>query len=113
MRRGEVWLAATPGCGRSVLVLTRDPVADRAGTVVAAALARTRRALVSECPLTAAGLPADCVAGFDDQRTLLGKAFRRRVAALRLARLPPVEAGRPRRLLRSGSRPTDPTRHAD
>lgn len=42
MQRGEVWFAATPGGDRPVLVLTRDPVADRIGAVVVAALTRTR-----------------------------------------------------------------------
>jgi mRNA interferase MazF len=35
-----------------VLVLTRDPVADRIGSVVVVALTRTRRGLVSELVLT-------------------------------------------------------------
>ena len=38
MQRGEIWFAATPGGDRPVLVLTRDPVADRIGAVVVAAL---------------------------------------------------------------------------
>ena len=42
MQRGEIWFAATPGGDRPVLVLTRDPVADRMGSVVVAALTRTR-----------------------------------------------------------------------
>ena len=37
MQRGEIWFAATPGGDRPVLVLTRDPVADRIGSVVVAA----------------------------------------------------------------------------
>jgi mRNA-degrading endonuclease toxin of MazEF toxin-antitoxin module len=36
-----------------VVVLTRDPVADRVGSVVVAALTKTRRGLVSELVLTA------------------------------------------------------------
>ena len=51
MQRGEIWFAATPGGDRPVLVLTRDPIADRIGSVVVAALSRTRR-LVSELELT-------------------------------------------------------------
>jgi len=45
-----------------VLVLTRDPVADRIGSVVVAALTRTRRGLVSELDLTASQdqVPTDC-----------------------------------------------------
>jgi mRNA interferase MazF len=31
MRPGEIWFAATPGGDRPVLVLTRDPVAERIG----------------------------------------------------------------------------------
>ncbi len=37
MKRGEVWFAATPGGDRPVLVLKRDPVANRIGAVVVAA----------------------------------------------------------------------------
>jgi mRNA interferase MazF len=84
MRRGEIWFAATPGGDRPVLVLTRDPVADRIGAVVVAALTRTRRELVSELPLTTAedGVPTDCVVNFDNVHTLARAAFRRRVVAL-------------------------------
>ena len=65
MQRGEVWFAATPGGDRPVLVLTRDPVADRIGSVVVAALTRTRRGLASELELTEAdGVP-------DEQRRQL------------------------------------------
>lgn len=45
MRRGEIWFATTPGGDRPVLILTRDPVADRIGSVVVAALTRTCRVL--------------------------------------------------------------------
>lgn len=84
MRRGEIWFAATPGGDRPVLVLTRDPVADRIGAVVVAALTRTRRDLVSELVLTAAadGVPTDCVVNFDNVHTLPRAAFRRRVVTL-------------------------------
>ena len=40
MQHGEVWFAETPGGDRPVLVLTRDPVADRIGSVVVAAITR-------------------------------------------------------------------------
>ena len=60
MQRGEVWFAATPGGDRPVLVLTRDPVAERIGAVVVAALTRTQRGLVSELGLTTSdGVPTD------------------------------------------------------
>lgn len=89
MRRGEVWFAATPGGDRPVLVLTRDPVADRIGGVVVAALTRTVRGLVSELPLDPAtdGVPTACVVNFDNVHTLPRAAFRRRVATLSPPRL--------------------------
>jgi mRNA interferase MazF len=84
MRRGEIWFAATPGGERPVLVLTRDPVADRIGSVMVAALTRTRRGLVSELELSSQidGVPTDCVANFDNIHTLPRQAFRRQVASL-------------------------------
>lgn len=91
MRRGEIWFAATPGGDRPVLVLTRDPVADRIGSVVVAALTRTRRGLVSELPLTPAdGVPTECVVNFDNIHTLPRDRFRRQVTTLSAARLADV-----------------------
>ena len=89
MRRGEIWFAATPGGDRPVLVLTRDPVAERIGSVVVAALTRTRRGLVSELDLTAQqdGVPTDCVVNFDNVHTIPREAFRRRIASLGAPRL--------------------------
>ena len=84
MQRGEIWFATTPGGDRPVLVLTRDPVADRIGAVVVAALTRTARGLVSELELTAAtdGVPTDCVVNFDNLHTVGRESFRRRLATL-------------------------------
>jgi mRNA interferase MazF len=89
MQRGDIWFAATPGGDRPVLVLTRDPVADRIGAVVVAALTRTRRGLVSELDLSAAhdGLPTDCVVNFDNVHTLARETFRRLVTTLPEARM--------------------------
>lgn len=89
MRRGEVWFAATPGGDRPVLILTRDPVADRIQSVVVAALTRTRRELVSELALTAVDdqLPTDCVVNFDNVHTVPREAFRRRITSLSEARM--------------------------
>jgi mRNA interferase MazF len=89
MQRGEIWFAVTPGGGRPVLVLTRDPVADRIDTVVVAALTRTRRGLVSELHLTAAddGVPTDCIVSFDNVHTLARESLRRRVTSLSPARM--------------------------
>ena len=84
MRQGEIWFAATPGGDRPVLVLTRDPVADRIGSVVVVSLTRTRRGLVSELFLTAHrdGIPTDCVVNFDNIHTIPRSAFHRFVAQL-------------------------------
>ena len=91
MQRGEVWFAATPGGDRPVLVLTRDPVADRIALIVVAALTRTRRGLVSELELTRAdGLPTDCVVNLDNVHTIPRETFRRHVATLSPARVADV-----------------------
>ncbi len=89
MQRGEVWFAATPGGDRPVLVLTRDPVADRIGSVVVAALTRTRRMLVSELDVTAHddGVPSDCVVNLDNVHTIPRGSFRTRVTTLSPARM--------------------------
>lgn len=91
MKRGEIWWAATPGGDRPVLVLTRDPVADRIGSVVVAALTRTVRGLVSELPLGPAdGVPTECVANFDNIHTIPRETLRRRITALQPSRLAEV-----------------------
>ncbi len=89
MQRGDIWFAATPGGDRPVLVLTRDPVADRIGSVVVAALTRTRRGVVSELELTPQrdGVPTECVANFDNLHTLPRDTLRRRVTQLDASRM--------------------------
>ncbi len=89
MQRGEIWFAATPGGDRPVLILTRDPVADRIGSVVVAALTRVTRGLVSELELTpdVDGVPTACAANFDNLHTLPKDSFRRRVTQLGPARM--------------------------
>jgi mRNA interferase MazF len=83
MQRGEIWFAVTPGGDRPVLVLTRDPVADRIGSVVVAALTRTRRGLVSELALTTTDdIPTESVVNFDNLHTIPRETFRRRVGVL-------------------------------
>ena len=84
MQRGEVWFAATPGGDRPVLVLTRDPVADRIGAVVVAAITRTVRGLVSELELSSQedGVPSDCVVNFDNIHSISRESFRRPIAKL-------------------------------
>lgn len=88
MQRGEIWFAATPGGARPVLVLTRDPVAERIGAVVVAALTRTRRGLVSELELTTSdGVPTESVVNFDNLHTIPRDTFRRKVTTLSPARM--------------------------
>jgi len=89
MQRGEIWFAATPGGDRPVLVLTRDPVADRIGSVVVAALTRTRRGVASELELSPEhdGVPTECVANFDNLHTLPRDTLRRRVTQLDPSRM--------------------------
>ena len=72
-----------------MLVLTRDPVADHIGSVVVAALTRTRRGLVSELELEAErdGVPSDCVVNFDNVHTIPREALRRFVVSLSPARM--------------------------
>ena len=92
MKRGEIWFAATPGGDRPVLVLTRDPVANRIAAVVIAALSRTERGLVSELRLTKKvdGVPTDCVVNFDNLHTLRRETFRRQIVMLSPKRLAEV-----------------------
>jgi mRNA interferase MazF len=66
-----------------VLVLTRDPVADRISAVVVAACTRTIRGLMSELPLGPDdGMPSPCVASFDNLHALPRSMFRRRITRL-------------------------------
>jgi mRNA interferase MazF len=89
--RGEVWWATTPGGDRPVLVLTRDPVADRIAAVVVAACTRTIRGLTSELPLGREdGMPTACVATFDNLHTLRREAFRRPITRLSPAKMDEV-----------------------
>ena len=88
MQRGDIWFAATPGGDRPVLVLTRDPVAARIGSVVVAALTRTQRGLVSELELTKGdGVPTESVVNFDNLHTIPRDTFRRKVTTLSPARM--------------------------
>jgi len=99
VQRGEIWFARVPAGGdRPVLVLTRDPVADRIERVVVAGLTRTRRGVVSELVLTAEedAVPSDCVVSFDNLHTLPRSVFRRRITTL-----PPARMARACRALRA------------
>lgn len=89
MQRGDIWFAATPGGDRPVLVLTRDPTAEKIGSVVVAALTRTQRGLVSELELTVVDddVPSDCVVNFDNIHTVPRELLRRRITQLSRRRM--------------------------
>ena len=88
MVRGEVWWAATPGGERPVVVLTRDPVADRMGAIVVAACTRTVRGVMSELHRGPDdGMPDACVASFHHLHTLRRSAFTRRITTLSAERM--------------------------
>lgn len=88
VKRGEIWFADTGGGNRPVLVLTRDPVADRIDRVVVAQVTTTIRGLLSELPLDSGdGLRHNCVVSFDNINTVSRSAFRRRVTSLSTDRL--------------------------
>lgn len=83
MRRGEIWWAAVAGGERPVLVLTRDPVADRIDGIVVAACTRTIRGLSSELPLGPEdGMPEACVASFDNLHTVRRAVMRQQITEL-------------------------------
>ncbi len=75
-----------------MLVLTRDPVAERIDAVVVAALTRTVRGLVSELELSpdADGVPTGCVVNFDNIHTLPTAVLRRRITTLSRPRMAQV-----------------------
>ena len=83
MVRGEIWWAQTVGGDRPVLVLTRDPVADRIGAIVVAVCTRTVRGLESEFKLSVDdGMPEDCVVSFDNMHTIRRSSFRSKITRL-------------------------------
>jgi mRNA interferase MazF len=92
VRRGEIWFADVGrGGDRPVLVLTRDPVADRIDAVVVAHITTTIRGLTSELRLGVDdGVTRDCVVSFDNLHTVPRSAFRRRITSLRPSRLDEV-----------------------
>ena len=89
MNNGEIWFASLPTGDRPVLVLTREPVADRIGSVVVAAVSRTRRGVVSELELSRKldGVPTDCVVSFDNIYTIPRNLFRRKISELSAYRI--------------------------
>jgi mRNA interferase MazF len=69
--RGQIWWSESPEWGRRpVVVLTRDPVADRLSSVLVALITTVRRDLPTEVDLDASdGLPRPCVVNLDNVTT--------------------------------------------
>ncbi len=66
--RGEVWWSECPDWGRRpVLILTRDEVAERLSSVMAALVTTVRRDLPTEVSLDRDdGMPRSCVVNLDN-----------------------------------------------
>ena len=65
--QGDVWWAEVDDQRRPVLIVTRDAAIPVLRRVVVAPVTRTIRSIPTEIPLGAdEGLPADCVASFDN-----------------------------------------------
>lgn len=66
-----------------MVVLTRDPVADRIGAVVVVPCTRTARGLLSELSLGQEdGMPEACVATFDNLHTVRRSDLRSHITTL-------------------------------
>jgi mRNA interferase MazF len=95
MKRGEIrWYTfRPPDKRRPVLLLTRDPVIEQLGEIIAAPVTRPIRGLATEVLLTTDdGMPVACAANFDH----VGLAQRARIGVLicelPVARWPEVRA---------------------
>ncbi len=83
--RGELWWADLPGDKiRPVLVMTRDLYASRLTSVLVAPVTSRIRSIPTEISLGPDdGIPVDCVANFDDLRSLNIIRLRKRIGRLR------------------------------
>ena len=93
--RGEVWWGGVRDANpRPYLVLTRDEAIPVLRRILVAPVTRTIRGIPTEVPLGAPeGLPAECVATFDNVVTLSKTMLVRRLGALSPDRLrEPCEA---------------------
>lgn len=82
-RQGEVWWAHAEGKRRPVLVVTRSDIAGLLTGIVVAPVTRTIRGIPTEIPLSETeGLPAPCVASFDNLQRVGRNALRTRAGDL-------------------------------
>lgn len=82
--RGEVWWSESPDWGRRpVLVLTRDQVAGRLSSVLAALITTVPRTIPTEVDLDEAdGMPRACVVNLDNITTVPAVYLTERVTRL-------------------------------
>ena len=84
VRHGDIWFADVPnGKVRPVLILTRDPVADRIGALVVAPITRTDCGLGSHFPVGPdEGLDERSVANLDATMLIRRGSLARRAGGL-------------------------------
>ncbi|WP_419552072.1 type II toxin-antitoxin system PemK/MazF family toxin [Candidatus Poriferisodalis sp.] len=87
--RGEIWWGEIESIGqRPYLVMTRSAAIEVLNSVVAAPVTRTIRRIPTELPLGPRdGMPADCVATFDNLTTVPRANLVERICTLRGQRL--------------------------
>lgn len=87
--RGEVWWGELPETGRRpFLVMTRNRAIPVLTNVLAAPVTRTVRGIPTELALGLDdGMPAECVASFDNLRVVPKAYLTRRICTLAPARL--------------------------
>lgn len=92
MNQGEIWWAELPEeKGRPFLVLTRPRAIPVLHSVLVAPITTRVRGLAAEVPITTAeGVAVECVANFDNVKTIRKSHLTRRIGALRTGRWPEV-----------------------
>lgn len=92
-RQGEIWWAETEDKRRPVLVVTRSDAIEVLTSIVVAPVTRTVRDIPTEIPLgEREGLPADCVASFDNLQRARRSALVQRAGDLGVRRQEICEA---------------------
>jgi mRNA interferase MazF len=84
MRQGEIWWADLPDeKSRPYLVLTRPRAIPVLHSLLVAPVTTRVRGVAAEVPISRAeGLPADCVASFDNVKTIRKAHLTRRAGVL-------------------------------
>lgn len=92
MNQGEIWWVELPDeKGRPFLVLTRPRAIPVLHSVLVAPLTTRVRGLAAEVPIsTNEGVAVECVANFDNVKTIRKSRLTRRIGALRNGRWPEV-----------------------